>query len=363
MLMNKKTVTRRQFLMSVLLLCAGYAVWISLDTFFWSYYSPNILATIIKFNAVKLLYGEALCMLLVAAQWKAMRIFSSHRLLSTLIAAGTACLFAFCLAFLSDLQAHFWKTGILDVRIFPTLWSILFNMIFFTGGLLGIFYVSHYRRITQEQKEQLLRTKALADEAQLLMLRYQINPHFLFNSLNAIQSMIEKDKARAKDMIADLSDFFRYTLSKNDQTFVPLRQELEAIRNYLAIQKERFVNRLEVTYEIDPSTMRIQLPFFILHPLIENAIKHGIASGQDSVHILVRTERTGEKLVLLVQNTGHLYPSAGAHANAVPGTKTGIENIKKRLALFYPECSSFELFEQDSCVHARLTITHPSMVE
>ncbi|MGD1007979.1 MAG: histidine kinase [Ignavibacteriaceae bacterium] len=86
--------------------------------------------------------------------------------------------------------------------------------------------------ISLRQKEQIAKTKALADEAQLLMLRYQINPHFLFNSLNAIQSMVEKDKARAKEMIADLSDFFRYTLSKNNQTLVPLKEEIGAIQRY-----------------------------------------------------------------------------------------------------------------------------------
>ncbi len=342
-----------------ILVCIAYAGWIVLDAFLWFYYSPDILPTIIQFNAVKLLYGEILCILLVIAQLKALRSFSSNRLVSVSSAAGAAFLFIFTLAFLSDIEAHSWQTGRLELQIFDSLWKIVFQSIFLTCGLLGIFYVSHYRRVTQNQREQLLRAKALADEAQLLMLRYQINPHFLFNSLNAIQSMIEKDKNRAKDMIADLSDFFRYTLSKNDQSLVSFKQEMDAVRNYLAIQKERFVNRLEITYEIDESTLQIQLPFFIIHPLVENAIKHGFASDRDVVHLLIKATKTSQNLVLLVRNTGRLHPPEETDGTSVAGTNTGIENIKKRLALFYPEGSSFELFEENQYVHARITITHP----
>lgn len=359
--MNKSFFLRSRLLKPGILVCIAYAGWIVLDAFIWLYYSPNMLPMIIKFNAVKLVYGEILCILLIMAQWKAVNSFSSNRLVSVLSAVGTAFLFIFTLAFLSDVEAHSWQTGRIEIQIFASLWKIVFQSIFLTCGLLGIFYVSHYRRIAQDQREQLLRTKALADEAQLLMLRYQINPHFLFNSLNAIQSMIEKDGNRAKDMIADLSDFFRYTLSKNDQSLVSLKQEMEAVRNYLAIQKERFINRLEITYEIDESALQIQLPFFIIHPLVENAIKHGFASNRDIVHLLIKATRTGQNLVLLVRNTGCLHPPEETNGNSVAGTNTGIENIKKRLALFYPEGSSFELFEEDQCVHARITITHPGL--
>jgi sensor histidine kinase YesM len=343
------------------LVCLGYALWIVLDASFWYYYSPNIVPTIIKFNGVKLLYGEVLCLLFTLGQWKALKTYSSHRVRSTAGAAGTAILFAFILAFLSDLQSHYWQTGTMVIQIFQTFGRVLFATVIVTCGLLGLFYVSYYRKITAQQQEQLIRAKALADEAQLLMLRYQINPHFLFNSLNAIQSMIEKDKDQAKDMIADLSDFFRYTLSKNNQSLVPLKEELDAIRNYLAIQKERFIDRLEVRYEIEDSVLQIQLPFFLIHPLVENAVKYGFGSSHDDMHILIKASRTGQKLVLLVRNTGHLLTSEETNAISAPGTKTGIENIKKRLSLFYPDSSSFELFEQDQCVHARITITHPSM--
>ena len=173
--------------------------------------------------------------------------------------------------------------------------------------------------------------------------------------------MIEKDKDRAKDMIADLSDFFRYTLSKNAQTLVPFKEEMDAIQNYLAIQKARFAGRLEIVYDIDPSSLNMMLPFFIIHPLVENAIKYGFSANADILHLLIKVTHEKETLVILVKNSGTLVLSDQNNRKDVGSTKTGIENIKKRLALYYPDCSSFELLEQKGSVHALITITHPSM--
>jgi LytS/YehU family sensor histidine kinase len=226
---------------------------------------------------------------------------------------------------------------------------------------MGVFYVAYFSSLSLQQKEQIEKNKALADEAQLLMLRYQINPHFLFNSLNAIQSMVEKDKTRAKDMIADLSDFFRYTLSKTNQTLVPLKEEIEAIQKYLAIQKERFAGRLKIDYEIDEAALKIMVPFFIIHPLVENAIKYGFSAGNDVLCILIKVILKERTLSILIKNTGTLVESEKIADKGLISTKTGINNIKRRLSLFYPDCSSFELFEKDHCVNALITISNQSV--
>jgi LytS/YehU family sensor histidine kinase len=186
------------------------------------------------------------------------------------------------MAFLQRVIIHYISGGQLHIDL-NIIIAAAFRCLILFLALIGLFYVAYYRSISLLQKKQIAQSKALADEAQLLMLRYQINPHFLFNSLNAIQAMIEKDKVRAKDMIADLSDFFRYTLSKNNNTLVPLKEEIEAIKKYLAIQKERFADRLEINYELDEPSMKIMLPFFIIHPLVENAIKYGFTAGTETL--------------------------------------------------------------------------------
>ena len=154
---------------------------------------------------------------------------------------------------------------------------------------------------------------------------------------------------------------FRYTLSKNNQTLVPLKEEIEAVRKYLAIQKDRFAGRIEISYEIEDDSLKVMLPFFIVHPLVENAIKYGFSSETDILKVLIRVSRKGQTLSILVRNSGRLVPAEHPVGRESTGTQTGIDNIKKRLALFYPDCSAFELFEAGGNVHAFMTITHPSM--
>lgn len=223
-------------------------------------------------------------------------------------------------------------------------------------GTTSLFYIIYYRTVINKQEQQIAEAQALANEAQLLMLRYQINPHFLFNSLNAIQSMIEKDKSHAKEMIGDLADFFRYTLSKNNQMLVTIREEIEAVKKYLAIQKDRFGNRLETSMQIDPDVLKIRIPFFLIHPLVENALKYGFASKMEILQLKIKIELKDEKLSILISNSGKLVQVETSEINEKQSTKTGIENIRKRLALFYPSIHEFNLYEKDGFVHAQISI-------
>ncbi len=345
----------------ILIVCFGYFFWIFLDTLFWIYYGPENYSFILEFNSTKLIFGLLISALLALTQWKMIKIYSSNRFLSIFVISATTLLYSIILAFFNDLIYYYWSTGTFHLQADNFIVRTVFRCLVLVLALMGLFYVAYYRNLFLQQKEQTARIKALADEAQLLMLQYQINPHFLFNSLNAIQSMIEKDKVRAKEMIADLSDYFRYTLSKNNQTLVPLKEEIDAVQKYLAIQKERFVGRLEIDYEIEDTSMKILLPFFIIHPLVENAIKYGFSADNDVLRLSIRVTRKDQTLSILVRNTGTLVPPEQIADKELMSTKTGIENIKKRLALFYPDCSTFELFEKDNWVHALITITHPSM--
>jgi LytS/YehU family sensor histidine kinase len=324
-------------------------------------FQPDKHQFIIEFNSSMLIAGLLICVLFVLLQWKIIKTFSSSPIFSILVLTIITLLVAFARSCFTGLLYSFWLTGHLNLQVNNNIIANTIQSVTLIAAFMGVFYVAYFSSLSLHQKEQIAKNKALADEAQLLMLRYQINPHFLFNSLNAIQSMVEKDKTRAKDMIADLSDFFRYTLSKNNQTFVALKEEIEAIQKYLAIQKERFAGRIKIDYEIDEPALKIMVPFFIIHPLVENAIKYGFSNGNDVLCILIKATYEERTLNILIKNTGTLVKPGEISDNELKSTKTGINNIKKRLSLFYPDCSSFELFEKDRCVNALITISNQSV--
>ena len=151
-----------------------------------------------------------------------------------------------------------------------------------------------YRARLDAETERALRADALASQARLEMLRYQVNPHFLFNALNSIRALIEEDRDKARLMVTELSEFFRYSLLHARSGEIPLEAELEAIRSYLAIQKIRFEERLEVTWEVSAGgAPPARLPGFLVHPLVENAVKHGMETSPMPLRIGIAARLAG----------------------------------------------------------------------
>jgi two-component system, LytTR family, sensor kinase len=220
-----------------------------------------------------------------------------------------------------------------------------------TLAFTGLYYTINHWIQYKSQREKALIATNLANEAQLQMLRYQINPHFLFNTLNTIRQMVEENKVVARKMITELSSFFRYSLSQkeNIDTF---ENEIIAIKNYFEIQKIRFEEKLVIIYDIDEQCYPVKLPFFIVLPLIENAVKYGLQTSKMPLTIKI-VAKMNPHLEINVQNTGRLLSGVSGE----DGTNTGIENIRKRLELCYPDNYSFSLSERDSWVTAQIIIT------
>jgi two-component system, LytTR family, sensor kinase len=216
----------------------------------------------------------------------------------------------------------------------------------------ALYFGIKYWQAWQEEREHTLAANALAHQAQLEMLRYQLNPHFLFNALNSIRASIDEDSLRAKRMITEFSEFLRYSLLNGNAVIVPLREELEALRNYLAIEKIRFEEKLEVSFAIDPLAEDVRLPVFLLHPLVENAIKHGMTNATTPLRICLEARVKNGALWVEVANTGRLRESA----TAASGTGTGLKNVRQRLAQLFPERSRFEIFEDEGWIRARIEI-------
>lgn len=197
------------------------------------------------------------------------------------------------------------------------------------------FGIKFYRAQTEE-RARLLRLESLVHEAELKALQYQIHPHFLFNTLNSISTLVyERDTATANRMIARLADFFRATLDGEGTYESPLRDELDITRLYLEIEKTRLGERLNVIEEIDPRLLEAAVPRLLLQPLVENAVRHGIARRRDGGELAISALRERDDLVIRVRND--LAPLQGK-----PCTYgIGLTNIRTRLQQLYGESHEF----------------------
>lgn len=203
----------------------------------------------------------------------------------------------------------------------------------------------------QAERENALQSAALANKAQLEMLRYQLNPHFLFNALNSIRASVDEDSARSKKMITQLSEFLRYSLLNENAKKISLHEEIEAVQNYLAIEKIRFEDKLLVNFDIEKDAENFKVPCFLLNPLIENAVKHGLQTSPKPLEINIHAKISGKKLLLEVSNSGTLKNDLNTN-----GTKIGLKNVRERLEKLFGKNANFELKQEENFVKARIEI-------
>jgi two-component system, LytTR family, sensor histidine kinase AlgZ len=180
-----------------------------------------------------------------------------------------------------------------------------------------------------EAQERAVESSARAREAELTALKAQINPHFLYNSLNSISALTSIDPARARDMCVSLADFLRLTLGMGEKAVIPLREEVDLLEKYCAIEKVRFGERLTIQKDIEDEAKECLLPPLLLQPLFENAVVHGIAQMPEGGWIRLRAARNGERMLMTVENSWD--PEAGSsRKNGV-----GLKNVQRRLEARY----------------------------
>lgn len=206
------------------------------------------------------------------------------------------------------------------------------------------------------QREKAREATALAQQARLQMLRYQLNPHFLFNSLNSIRAMILQEPERARQIVTELSEFLRYSLNGRGHEST-IGEEMQAIGNYLAIQRIRFEEKLVVTTRFDPALEGFVLPCFLVHPLVENAVKYGMETCEPPLKLEIEVAVQGPGLRIRISNTGRLMPAAPTEpGGGCDGTGTGLRNVAQRLELAFPGRHSFAVTERDGWVHAEIVL-------
>jgi two-component sensor histidine kinase len=198
---------------------------------------------------------------------------------------------------------------------------------------------AYYRKFREREMHTLLLESRLA-QAQLQMLKMQLQPHFLFNTLNAISALMHQDVELADQMLARLAQLLRTTLESAGTQEVSLKQELEFVELYLEIEQARFGSRLNVRMDADPDTMDAYVPNLILQPLVENAIRHGIAPRPEAGHIEIRTRRENGRLRLDVMDDG---PGLTKNGEPQPREGVGLTNTRARLQQLYGDAHQFQL--------------------
>lgn len=225
----------------------------------------------------------------------------------------------------------------------PLEW-ILYTLVL--GGALALDFYERYR----ERELQAAQLEASLADARLHALELQIQPHFLFNTLNSISALVRNQRTeKAVTMISGLSELLRYTLDHAGEQHVALEQEMAVLRRYLEIQHTRFPDRMSFSIDLAPEVRRAAVPTLLLQPLAENAVRHGIALSAAPGTIDIRAERVGDRVQIEIFNSGALTTSDG-------GSGIGVRNTRERLQHLYGDAGRFDLASAEGGVVASLSI-------
>lgn len=220
---------------------------------------------------------------------------------------------------------------ILNWTLLLAVWSLLY----FAYG----YFIRHRR-----EEIRGLRLEAANREGQMAALRAQMNPHFMFNALNGIRALVDEDPEQAKRAITQLSAILRNAMSTVKRRTVPLGEEVDIVKSYLALEAMRYEERLRVRFALDEGLEREQVPPMLLQTLVENAVKHGVAHDPKGGDIVIGAQRGLDGLVLTVRNSGHYEPGR------INGTGIGLRNTRRRLELIYGGKASMRISNQDGMV-------------
>jgi sensor histidine kinase YesM len=267
------------------------------------------------------LFGAGLCYLI----YRSLRLLRQRSLAAQGMAGATLAFLAACLhAIVGTLTFEVLSPvpllGNVAHYLYSAIWWFWFYFSWTTAFLALSFSIT-----VQEQERHAAELAVKAQEAQVRALRYQINPHFLFNTLNAIAALVRDAPTKAEEMVVQLSDFFRRSLALNPMEDLTLAEEVDLQRLYLEIERTRFPDRLRFEVELGRGTADVKVPALLLQPLVENAVKHGVAKSETPTCITVRARLDGAALEILVENDAR---TNGHHA---AGEKVGLQNVAERL--------------------------------
>ena len=206
--------------------------------------------------------------------------------------------------------------------------------------IFAILTALDYQKKYRDKQIELAQVEQQLSNAQLQALKGQLEPHFLFNTLNTISSLMEINVKNAQKVVSQLGALLRTALEKNKRTFIPFREELQFIKNYLDIEQVRFQDRLEVKYNIDAGAKEIQVPSLVLQPLVENAIRHGFAKSTGEGLIEVIASEDAEQITISIKDNGK---GTTLSQEQLLAKNKGLKAVEERLKLLYKNQFSFTL--------------------
>lgn len=260
----------------------------------------------------------------------------------------------------SSVLASFFAAWLVQVFVWhhfmsgPNAWLVTGSFaLLFTTLFSSIVYARLFYRQAMERGAQVERIRGELARAELRALRSQVNPHFLFNTLNAIASLIAEDPAAAEDVVTRLAEVFRYALTSSERDTASLGEELEFGRAYLSIERVRLGDRLRVVEDIDAALLGAKVPSLLLQPLVENAVRYAVAPRPEGGTIRIEARRRGDALELVVADDGPGLPATPSPQ----GHGVGLESVRERLRLAGPG-HRFEI-QSEPGTGTRLTLTLP----
>ncbi len=229
-------------------------------------------------------------------------------------------------------------------------WSLMVSssLIMISMWVLCYLAIKLVLKLNQDRLERLELNDSLK-QARLNTLKGQINPHFMFNSLNNIRGLMLEDVGRSREMLTKLSEMLRYSLTQDDFNKTPLQAEIEMVDHYVDLAGIQLEDRLQYHKEVDPASLQLDIPPMIVQLLVENAVKHGISNLKQGGEVRLHTAVEDGGLRIVVSNDGQLKPAGGS-------TGLGLKNIRQRLKLLYGEQASFRLSQEDARVVAEIKI-------
>ena len=253
--------------------------------------------------------------------------------------------------FIADHVQSAWQSLPTDLgRAYPS--ALNYALVY--GVNMALFQVTFSRRTTVKQELQLSEARSAAQQAQLAALRYQLNPHFLFNALNSISALIvTRRNEDAERMTEKLSSFLRTSLQADPGELVPLDEELSLIEEYLDIESVRFGERLIVSVDCSPNACQALVPSFLVQPLVENAIKHGVAPSRYPTEIAINASVEGGELCIVVRNC---IPDGGERAKIRGRAGVGLLNVRRRLEAVYGTRATLAANVEEEAYVARICI-------
>lgn len=331
-----------------LLQILGWGGYTSFLTFFLTSFSDNSLP--VKVILLQIVIGSTLFfvshqMRILIKQWNWVDLKLKYLFPRILILAAIG-------SVIGQVIIHGIMITVLDWESYrPIRWAefpfYAFNTFVMLLGWSVLYFGYHFFESAQKSKMDKLKAESLVKDAELIALKAQINPHFIFNSLNNIRAMVLEDPMKARDMISNLSDLMRYSIKFSNDELVSLESEIEIVENYLKLEMVQYENRLEYSLDIDHSTKELKIPPMIIQLQVENAIKHGISQLPKGGQVNVKTELKNTDLIIKVSNSGKITKNSDGGI--------GLKNVIERIKHLFNVEPNFSLSEKDGEVTSLLT--------